>query len=103
MTMPGNPPGNVRCGPALRFTLEASRQNEKVEVCGREGTLRGVFNFIIKNMERTRGEIILFALIILGVWISIWAVIFVSAPLEVLSLLIVFAGLIGLGTRSAIH
>jgi hypothetical protein len=52
-------------------------------------------------MERTRGEIILFALIILGIWVSIWAVILVSVWLEVVSLIITFCGLIGLGTRRA--
>jgi hypothetical protein len=52
-------------------------------------------------MERTRGEIILFALIILGIWISIWAVILVSVWLGVLSLIITLFGLIGLGARNA--
>jgi hypothetical protein len=44
--------------------------------------------------ERSRGEIILFASAILGIWLSIWAVILVSAALEVVAVLITLIALI---------
>lgn len=37
--------------------------------------------------ERSRGEIILFAAAVFGVWLSIWAVIFVSGCLEAIAVL----------------
>jgi hypothetical protein len=37
--------------------------------------------------ERSQGEMILFAVAIFGIWLSIWAVIFVSKWLEVVSVL----------------
>jgi len=37
--------------------------------------------------ERSRAEMILFAVAIFGIWLSIWAVILVSAPLEVVAVL----------------
>jgi nitrate reductase NapE component len=55
------------------------------------------FYFPAMNLikERSRAEIILFAVIIFGVWLSIWAVILVSSFLEVTSLIIALGGLIG--------
>ncbi|HUD84313.1 MAG TPA: hypothetical protein VMQ67_12450 [Candidatus Saccharimonadales bacterium] len=50
-------------------------------------------------MERSRGEIILFAVAIFGIWLSIWAVIFVSKWLEVTSVLITLAALICFALR----
>jgi hypothetical protein len=44
--------------------------------------------------ERSSGEIILFASAILGIWLSIWAVILVSAALEVVAVLITLIALI---------
>ena len=37
--------------------------------------------------ERSRGEIILFASAILGIWLSIWAILRVSEALEVVAVL----------------
>jgi nitrate reductase NapE component len=51
--------------------------------------------------ERSRGEIITFAVIIFGIWLSIWAVILVSAFLEVTSLIITLAGLICFALRDS--
>jgi hypothetical protein len=44
-------------------------------------------------MERTRGELILFATAAFGVWVSIWAVILVSKWLELTSLALVLVPL----------
>lgn len=52
-----------------------------------------------KSMERSRGEIILFAVAIFGIWLSIWAVIFVSKWLEVASVLITLTALICFALR----
>ncbi|MGA3182452.1 MAG: hypothetical protein ABSF38_19155 [Verrucomicrobiota bacterium] len=50
-------------------------------------------------MERTRGEIIMFAAVVFGVWISIWAVILVSKWLEAASLVISLGALAGFALR----
>jgi len=50
-------------------------------------------------MERTRGEIILFAAAIFGIWLSIWAVIFVSKWLEASALVITLGALSGFALR----
>jgi hypothetical protein len=50
-------------------------------------------------MERTRGEIVLFAAAAFGVWLSIWAVILVSKWLEAASLAIILAALGGFALR----
>jgi hypothetical protein len=50
-------------------------------------------------MERTRGEIILFAAAAFGIWASIWAVILVSKWLEAASLAITLAALLGFALR----
>ena len=44
--------------------------------------------------ERSRGEIILFASAIFGIWLSIWAVILTSATLEVIAVLTTLIALI---------
>jgi hypothetical protein len=44
-------------------------------------------------MERTRGEIILFATAAFGVWVSIWAVILVNKWLEATSLALILGAL----------
>ncbi len=54
-----------------------------------------------KSMERSRGEIILFATAIFGVWLSIWAVIFVSKWLELTSFFITLCALIGFAMRDS--
>jgi hypothetical protein len=53
----------------------------------------------LQFMERTRGEIILFAAAVFGVWISVWAVILVSKWLEATSLLITLGALAGFALR----
>ena len=50
-------------------------------------------------MERTRGEIITFAIAIFGIWVSIWAVILVSKWLEAGSLVITLGALCGFALR----
>ncbi|MGD0411964.1 MAG: hypothetical protein ABSC18_09685 [Verrucomicrobiota bacterium] len=50
-------------------------------------------------MERTRGEIILFAAAIFGIWLSIWAVILVSKWLEAAALVITLGALSGFALR----
>ncbi|HEX3718849.1 MAG TPA: hypothetical protein VH595_12845 [Verrucomicrobiae bacterium] len=52
-------------------------------------------------MERSRGEIILFIIAILGVWISIWAVILVNKWLEGLSVLLTLGALICFAFRDS--
>jgi hypothetical protein len=44
-------------------------------------------------MERSRSEIILFAIAVLGIWISIWAVILVNKWLEGVSLALTLGAL----------
>ncbi|MGA2175241.1 MAG: hypothetical protein ABSH38_09695 [Verrucomicrobiota bacterium] len=46
-------------------------------------------------MERSRGEIILFATAIFGVWLSIWGVILVSKWLVGTAFIITLSALIG--------
>ena len=50
--------------------------------------------------ERSRGEIILFAAAVFGVWLSIWAVILTSAPLDILAVLFTLIPLIIFAVRS---
>jgi hypothetical protein len=50
-------------------------------------------------MERSRAEIILFAIAIFGVWLSIWAVILVSAWLEALAVFLTLGALLGFALR----
>ncbi|MGD1084053.1 MAG: hypothetical protein ABSA47_04780 [Verrucomicrobiota bacterium] len=50
-------------------------------------------------MERTRGEIILFAAAVFGIWVSVWAIIFVSKWLEAASLVITLGALAGFALR----
>jgi hypothetical protein len=50
-------------------------------------------------MERTRGEIILFAAAIFGIWVSIWAVILVSKWLGATALVITLGALCGFALR----
>jgi hypothetical protein len=52
-------------------------------------------------MERSRGEVILFAVAVFGVWLSIWAVIFVSKWLELTSFFITLCALIGFAMRDS--
>lgn len=51
--------------------------------------------------ERSRGEIILFASAIFGIWLSIWAVLLTSAALEVISVLITLVALIIFAFRNS--
>ena len=51
--------------------------------------------------DRSRAEIILFAVIIFGIWLSIWAVILVNMCLEATSLIITLAGLICFALRDS--
>ena len=51
--------------------------------------------------ERSCGEIILFASAIFGIWLSIWAVILVSAALEVVSVLITLIALLVFAFRNS--
>ncbi len=53
------------------------------------------------SMERSRGEIILFAVAIFGVLLSIWAVILVSAWLEAISLVITLGAVLGFACRDS--
>jgi hypothetical protein len=53
------------------------------------------------SMERSRGEIILFAVAIFGIWLSIWAVIFVSKWLEAIAVLITLVALICFALRDS--
>jgi hypothetical protein len=50
-------------------------------------------------MDRSRGEIILFAAAIFGIWLSIWAVILVSKWLVAVSVLITLVALICFALR----
>ena len=52
-------------------------------------------------MERSRGEIILFAVAIFGVWLSIWGVILVSKWLEATAVAIILGALIGFALRDS--
>jgi hypothetical protein len=52
-------------------------------------------------MERSRGEIILFAVAIFGIWLSIWAVILVSKWLEATSFAITLCALLGFALRDS--
>jgi hypothetical protein len=51
--------------------------------------------------ERSRAELILFAAAVFGIWLSIWAVILVSAALEVVAVLITLIALIIFALRNA--
>jgi hypothetical protein len=50
-------------------------------------------------MERTRGELILFAAAAFGIWVSIWAVILVSKWLEAAALAVTLGAICGLALR----
>jgi hypothetical protein len=54
-----------------------------------------------KYLDRSRAEIVLFAVAIFGIWLSIWAVIFVSKWLEVTSVLITLTALICFALRDS--
>jgi hypothetical protein len=51
--------------------------------------------------ERSRGEIILFAVAVFGVWLSIWAVIFVSKWLEATAVALTLCALLGFALRDS--
>jgi hypothetical protein len=51
--------------------------------------------------DRSRGEIILFAAAVFGVWLSIWGVVLVSAWLDGLAVLITLVALIVFALRDA--
>jgi hypothetical protein len=53
------------------------------------------------SMERSRGEIILFAVAIFGILLSIWGVILVSACLEAVSLIITLGAVLGFAFRDS--
>jgi hypothetical protein len=53
------------------------------------------------SMERSRGEIILFAVAIFGVLLSVWGVILVSAWLEATSVIIILGALLGFAIRDS--
>jgi hypothetical protein len=53
------------------------------------------------SMERSRAEIILFAVAIFGVLLSIWGVILVSAWLEATSLAITLGAVLGFACRDS--
>lgn len=50
-------------------------------------------------MERTRGELILFAVAASGIWLAIWAVTLLSAWLGVAALLLILGALCGFALR----
>jgi hypothetical protein len=52
-------------------------------------------------MERSRGEIILFALAVFGVWLSIWAVILVNKWLVATAFAITLGALLGFALRDS--
>jgi nitrate reductase NapE component len=51
--------------------------------------------------DRSRGEIILFASVIFGIWLSIWAVVLVSGTLGVAAVLITLIALIIFALRDS--
>ena len=53
------------------------------------------------SKERSRGEIILFAAAIFGVWLCIWGVIFVSKWLEATAVAIILCALFGFALRDS--
>jgi hypothetical protein len=53
------------------------------------------------SKERSRGEIILFAVAIFGIWLSIWAIILVSKWLEATSFALTLAALLGFALRDS--
>jgi hypothetical protein len=53
------------------------------------------------SKERSRAEIILFAAGIFGIWLSIWAVILVSAALEAIAVSITLIALIIFAFRNS--
>ncbi len=60
---------------------------------------REVGYVFLQFMERTRGEIILFAAAAFGIWLSIWAVTLLSKWLGAASLLITLGALCGFALR----
>jgi hypothetical protein len=59
------------------------------------------FRRMNKSMERSRGEIILFATAIFGVWLSIWGVILVSKWLVATAFVFTLAALLGFALRDS--
>ena len=53
------------------------------------------------SMERSRGEIILFAVAVFGVLLSVWGVILVNTWLEATSFVIVLGALLGFACRDS--
>ena len=53
------------------------------------------------SKERSRGEIILFAVAIFGIWLSIWAVILVSKWLELTSVALTLGALLVFALRDS--
>jgi len=53
------------------------------------------------SMERSRGEIILFAVAIFGVLLSIWGVILVKTWLEATALIITLGAVVGFALRDS--
>jgi len=51
------------------------------------------------SQERSRAEIIMFAVAVFGIWLSIWAVIFVSKWLEATAVAITLCALLGFALR----
>ncbi len=51
------------------------------------------------SMERSRGEIILFAVAIFGIWLSIWGVILGSKWLFAISFVMILSCLMGFALR----
>jgi hypothetical protein len=53
----------------------------------------------MNNMERSRGEIILFAVAIFGIWLSIWGVILTSKWLFTTAAITILVCLLGFALR----
>ena len=51
--------------------------------------------------DRSRGEIILFIIAVFGIWLSIWAVVLVSAVLEVIAVLLTLSSLVIFALRDS--
>ena len=61
--------------------------------------LRAVGYVFLQSMERTRGELVLFAAAAFGIWLSIWAVMLLSKWLGAASLLITLGAMGGFALR----
>lgn len=84
----------------IRETLRSRLAAAKDALAGRGRSSYSLWR-MNKSMERSRGEIILFATAVFGVWLSIWAVIFVSKWLELTSFFITLCALIGFALRDS--